>query len=183
RPKAPSSSSTNRRLSLASFIDDFGDIMPVACRNCRVAGLSCRVHVRSGRCNECNRKNLRNCNIQISENEWVEIRDEKNRLQARLDELRQKEEEMRKEKQEIQEALRVNAEKAAEAIAVEDASLTLLEQQEGTVAPSDGLALSPFTWSAMSGLGDEIWAAGVPDYLGDSRVESGGTVPASGDNS
>jgi hypothetical protein len=112
--------------------------MPVTCQNCRVAGLVCRVHVRSGRCNECNQRNLKSCNIRISENEWVLIRQERERLQARLEAIK-------KEEAEVQRALQENAERAAEAISVEEASISLLEQQEATAGPSDGLAMSPFT--------------------------------------
>jgi hypothetical protein len=165
-------SSTVRRLALADFIDSFGDVMPVACRNCRENGLVCRVHIRSGRCNECNRSNSKTCNIRISENEWSTIKEEKDRLQSRLLDLE-------REKLEIQEALRSNAERAAEAIAVEEADIQRLEQQEALVAPTDGMALSPFTWSAMSGFGDEVWDADPPVYLG----ETVGTVPAAGGNS
>jgi hypothetical protein len=116
--------------------------MPVACRNCRSSGLVCRVHIRSGRCNECNRHNLKNCNIRISEKEWSLIRQERERLQARLEAIK-------KEEAEVQRALRDNAERAAGAISVEEASISLLEQQESMAGPSDGLAMSPFTWSLM----------------------------------
>lgn len=166
-PKAPKSSksitkdsSTARRLNLADFIDIFGDVMPVACRNCREAGLVCRVHIRSGRCNECNRSNSKTCNIRISENEWSTIKEEKDRLQARLLEIE-------KEKLEIQQALKKNADRAAEAIAVEEADILRLEQQEAALVPSDGMALSPFTWSALSGFDDDVWEANPPSYLGE----------------
>lgn len=150
--------------------------MPVACRNCRAAGLTCRVHVRSGRCNECNRRNLKNCNIRISESEWSVILEEKKQLQARLESLR-------KEEEEVKELLRKNADRAAEAIAVEEANIALLEQQEASAWPTDGMALSPFTWSAVAGLGDEVWDAGVPEHLEDPCAGSGETAPASGGNS
>ena len=169
--KSASSSSTLRRLDLANFIDSFGDVMPVACRNCRENGLVCRVHIRSGRCNECNRSNSKTCNIRISENEWSTIKEEKDRLQARLLEIE-------REKLEIQEALKENADRAAEAIAVEEADIQRLEQQEALVAPSEGMALSPFTWSALSGFGDEVWEANAPVYLGDP-VGTVTTVPGS----
>jgi hypothetical protein len=136
--------------------------MPVACRNCRAAGLVCRVYIRSGRCNECNRRNLKTCNIRISEKEWVLIRQERERLQARLETIK-------KEEAEVQQALRENAERAAEAISVEEASISLLEQQEATAGPSDGLALSPFTWSMMKGLPDDAWSRDVPAYLVDAE--------------
>jgi hypothetical protein len=74
---------------------------------------------------------------------------------------------------EVQNALRENAERAAEAISVEEASISLLEQQEATTGPSDGLALSPFTWSLMEGMPDDGWSGEVPAYLVDSEV----TVP------
>jgi hypothetical protein len=112
-PKAPPANSTILRLNLAVYIDLYGDIMPVACRNCRVAGLVCQVHVRSGQCNECNQRNLKSCNIRISESEWVLIRQDRERLQARL-------EAVKKEEAEVQKALQENAKRAAEAISVEE---------------------------------------------------------------
>jgi hypothetical protein len=179
-PKAPKSSkpivkdnSTARRLNLADYIDLFGDVMPVACRNCREAGLVCRVHVRSGRCNECNRSNSKTCNIRISSDEWSTIKEEKERLQARLYEIQ-------KEELEIKKALAENADRAAEAIAVEEMEIQRIEQQESTAAPSDGVALSPFTWSIMDGLSDEVWAANPPSYLDEAVA---GTAPAVGGNS
>jgi hypothetical protein len=160
-PKAPSATSTARRLNLAAFIDLFGNVMPVACRNCRIAGVVCKVHVRSGRCNECNRHNLKTCNIRISANEWSVIREERERLIARA-------EANKKEAAEIAKALRENEDRAAEAISVEEANIAVLEQQEATAALSDGLAMSPFTWSAMDGLDDGMWTAEVPTYLGEA---------------
>lgn len=143
-PKSLSSDSTARRLNLASHIDLFGDIMPVACRNCRDAGLVCKVHVSSGRCNECNRRKLKTCNIRISAKEWAVIRSERERLLARPEELK-------KEEAELDKALKENATRAAEAIAEKEASIELLEQQEAVAALSDGLAMPPFTWSAAEG--------------------------------
>jgi hypothetical protein len=170
-PKAPKSSSSNstaRRLELASHIDIFGDVMPVACRNCRDQGLVCKVHVQSGRCNECNRKNSKTCNIRISANEWAVIREERERLLARREAIR-------KEEAEVDKALRENAARAAEAISVEEANITLLEQQEAVASLSDGLAMSPFTWSAAEGWDDTMWAAQAPDYLGEPLKEAPAT--------
>jgi hypothetical protein len=67
----------------------------------------------------------------------------------------------------VKKALEENAERAAEAISVEEAGIVLLEQQEATAGPSDGLALSPFTWSMMEGLPDDGWSGEVPAYLVD----------------
>jgi stress response protein YsnF len=68
----------------------------------------------------------------------VLIRQERERLQARLEAIK-------KEEAEVQKALQENAERAAEAISVEEASISLLEQQEATAGPSNSLAMSPFT--------------------------------------
>jgi hypothetical protein len=172
-PKAPPISSTQRRLNLASYIDIYGDVMPVSCHNCRRQNLVCRVHVRSGRCNECNRSNAKDCNIRISENEWSVIKEEKDRLQARLEALE-------REAAEVRRALRENADRAAEAISVEESEIQRLEQQEASLSIGPDLAMSPFTWSAMDGLGDEVWDATVPSYLGDSLVGNEGTAPSVG---
>ena len=134
--------------------------MPVACSNCREAGLVCRVHVRSGRCNECNRANRKNCNIRVSADEWSVIKAEKDRLQSRLAELK-------REQLQIEEALRINAEKASEAIAVEEAAIVRLEQAEASSSGNGVLAMSPFSWSASDGFLDDIWEAPAPDYLGE----------------
>ena len=69
------------------------------------------------------------------------IREERELLLARREAIR-------KEEAEVEKALRENATRAAEAISVEEANIVLLEQQEAVASLSDGLALSPFTWSA-----------------------------------
>ena len=65
--------------------------------------------------------------------------------------------------------MRENAERAAEAISVEEANIQLLEQQEATAGPSDGVAFSPFTWSLMDGLPNKSWSGEVPAYLLDTE--------------
>ena len=70
-------------------------------------------------------------------------------MQARLYEIQ-------KEELEIKKALAENADRAAEAIAVEEMEIQRIEQQEATSAPSDGVALSPFTWSIIDRLLDEV---------------------------
>jgi hypothetical protein len=62
-------SSTKSHLQLASFIDIFRDIMPVACARCRIKGLIYRVHMHSSRYNKYNYLNADNCDIRISEEE------------------------------------------------------------------------------------------------------------------
>lgn len=49
--------STQRRLELAEIIDNFGDTMVKKCSTCVRHNRVCKVHVRSGRCNECTRRN------------------------------------------------------------------------------------------------------------------------------
>jgi predicted metal-dependent hydrolase len=112
--------------------------MPVACRNCQADGLVCQVHVQSGRCSECNRKNSKTCNIRVSANEWVVIREERECLLARREAIQ-------KEEAEVEKALRENANQATEAISVKEANITLLEQQETSASLSDGLEMSPST--------------------------------------
>jgi hypothetical protein len=52
---------------------------------------------------------------------------------------------IKKEEAEVKKALEENAERAAKAILVKEASIMLLKQQEATAGPSNSLALSPFT--------------------------------------
>lgn len=108
RPSATSkpatSSSTNRRLALADFIDSFGDVMPLACQYCRQNNLVCRVHVRSGKCNHCHRHNNSDCNIRISEEEWSSMKQEKIRLQERLAAVQQQRSLLDQEERELRRA-------------------------------------------------------------------------------
>jgi hypothetical protein len=172
RQSAPKSS-TESRLQLASFIDIFGDIMPVACARCRTKGLVCRVHVHSGRCNECNRSNADNCDIRISEEEWGIIRTEREQLQERLAAIQ-------REAVEIGEALQRNAVRAAEMISVEESNIQRLEREEAAASSKGQLALSPFTWSVQDGMTDDFWEATAPTFLGEPV---GGTAPTSGGSS
>jgi hypothetical protein len=81
----------------------------------------CCVHVWSGCCNKCNCLNSKTCNIRISSNKWSTIREEKERLQARLYEIQ-------KEELEIKKALAENANCAAEAIAVKEIEIQRIKQ-------------------------------------------------------
>ena len=65
--------------------------MPIAYRNYRLAGLVYKVHIRLGRCNKYNYYNLLDCNIRISKSEWESIKEEKVRLQRRLEEVEKEE--------------------------------------------------------------------------------------------
>jgi hypothetical protein len=87
------------------------------------------------------------------------IREERERLLARLEAIQ-------KEEAEVEKTLRENVNRAAEAISVEEANITLLEHQEASASLSDGLEMSPFTWIAAEGWDVTMWAAGVPVHLG-----------------
>ena len=50
--------STTRRLKLADFIDVFGDTIVQKCSNCAKHNRLYKVHLRSRKCNYCNRKNI-----------------------------------------------------------------------------------------------------------------------------
>jgi hypothetical protein len=54
-----SSNSTTRRLNLADFIDSFRDTMVQKCSSYTQYSLIYKVHLRSRKCNYCNRKNIR----------------------------------------------------------------------------------------------------------------------------
>ena len=60
-----SSTSTTRRLDLAIFIDVFGDTMVQKCSNCAKHNRLCKVHLRSGKCNHYNRKNI-GCDVKVT---------------------------------------------------------------------------------------------------------------------
>jgi hypothetical protein len=170
--KPATSSSTSRRLALADFIDSFGDVMPLACQYCRQNSLVCRVHVRSGKCNHCHRHNNSDCNIRISEEEWSSMKQEKVRLQERLAAVQHQRSLLDQEERDLRRALHDTDQRAAEAIAVEERSILLQEQQEqvdgvaGLSLEGPSLSLSPFTWSALDGLPDMVWdGTSVPHYL------------------
>lgn len=50
--------------------------MPTICEHCDSAGTSCEIDLRSGRCCECIRCG-RKCNILITREEWVQLKDKK----------------------------------------------------------------------------------------------------------
>ena len=68
--------------------------MPIAYRNYRLTGLVYKVHIRSGQCNEYNRRNLLDYNIRISKSKQESIKEEKIRLQRRLEEVKKEEQEI-----------------------------------------------------------------------------------------
>lgn len=111
------------------------------------------------------------------------MKQEKLRLQERLAAVQQQRTLLEQEERELRRALEDTNQRAAEAIAVEERSILLQEQQEqadsmaGMTLEDPSLSLSPFTWSALEGLPDMVWDGDVPHYLESPVTSSGaGTV-------
>ncbi len=160
-------SSTVERKLLGEFIRQHGKIMPKACSHCNKAGRVCRVHVRSGRCSECNIRNLRGCNIKITESEWSRLHKERSKLLSQIRDARaasaaaleversareatstarSKEERLEKQLELLdkraEDAVSVSESNARE-IEVLEESLSSLPEASSSVVPE--LALSPFS--------------------------------------
>ncbi|KAG9617890.1 hypothetical protein KCU64_g22822, partial [Aureobasidium melanogenum] len=100
------------------------------------------------------------------------MRQEKIRLQERLAAVQQQRTLLDQEERDLRRALEDTDQRAAEAIAVEERSILLQEQQEQADGVANmsledpSLSLSPFTWSALDGLPDMVWdGTSVPHYL------------------
>lgn len=89
-------SSTERRKRLAAFIEERGTIMVKPCATCAKHGRVCRVHVRSGKCSECLRRNQR-CDIRVSQSEWDRLKQERKRLRDAIKDAYHAQEQARKE--------------------------------------------------------------------------------------
>jgi hypothetical protein len=193
RPKKPPAESTLRRYDLADFIDVFGDEMVQKCSTCVAKKRVCRVHVRSGKCNVCNRLGQR-CDVKVTQSEFKRLAAEKEKLKKQIQESRDKQEAAFKAHESALEELRVARAKeerlrqqmdlldrrADDAIAVEERNIQELEEQEATETmtfdgPSVGLALqlSPTTWGAFEGFPLDFWDA----------EDAGGIVPVAGGSS
>lgn len=175
--------SSERRRTLGIFINRFGDTMPRACSSCRRKNVECKVHIRSGRCGACHLSGIV-CDIRVTQSEWDRLKSERARLLSEIEEARRAQQSAR-EAQEAAHRAHILAFKAMDkafdnevalrkemsaleveaeaAIAVEEANIAKLEEQEeASVAPvahQGGLALSPFTWSACDGLPDQFWGS------------------------
>lgn len=188
-----SKSSTDDRKELGLFIIAFGREMPRACSACRRNRTDCKVHVRSGRCGECHMRGSV-CDIRITKSEWDRLRSERERLLREIEASRQAQkaaaaaqeaarqqmdEAFKSEMSLRQEMFKLESE-AEEAIAVEDARLyPSAPEPDGSevlevAEPPQGLAMSPFTWSAGDGLADQFWAASpsAPWILSDGNPQS-----------
>jgi hypothetical protein len=190
----PKPTSSARRRTLGIFINQFGDTMPRACSSCRRKTIDCKVHVRSGRCGACHLSGTV-CDVRVTQSEWDRLKSERARLLSEIEEARRAQQSAREAQEAAHRAhqlafkamdkafdnevalrkemsaLEVEAE---EAIAVEEANIAMLEEQDGVfdapVANQAILALSPFTWSACDGLPDQFWdsSPSIPWVLTDS---------------
>jgi hypothetical protein len=146
------------------------------------------VHVRSGKCGECLRRNQR-CDVKVTESEFKRLLSEKEKLRQRIRESRDAQELAMKAHEKALEDLRVarNREerlrqqmdlldrRAEEAISVEERGIVEQEEGEHTIVfpePSEGLALhlSPRTWGAWDDLPTGFWD--VPDGIPSTSVGS-----------
>ena len=157
-PAVRTRNSTTRRLDLADFIDSFGDIMVQKCSSCVQHNRVCKVHLRSGKCNHCNRKNI-GCDVKVTQSEFRRLTEEKQKLRRQIDEALSAQAEAlemlrtaRAREERLRKQMDLTDQRAAEAIAVEARALEELDTVEGqeTLVPdtsAEGLALqlSPST--------------------------------------
>jgi hypothetical protein len=169
-PAVRTRNSTERRLDLADFIDNFGDTMVQKCSNCAQHNHVCKVHLRSGKCNHCNRKNLR-CDVKVTQSEFRRLTEEKQKLRRQIDEALSAQADAlealrtaRAREERLRQQMDLTDRRAAEAIAVESRALEELEAAEGqeTLVPdtsTEGLALqlSPSTWGALEDVPAGFW--------------------------
>jgi hypothetical protein len=79
RLKKPPAESTLRRYELADFIDVFGEEMVKKYSSCVANNRICWVHVRSRKCNVCNRSGQR-CDVKVTQLEFKRLAAEKEKL-------------------------------------------------------------------------------------------------------
>ena len=175
----PKDTSTERRIRLAEYIESEGTTMVTPCATCSRHGRVSRVHVRSGKCNECLRRNQR-CDIRVSQSEWNRLEQERKRLRDAIkdafhvQEQARKEADLARERQQtafaremrLRQQLDLLDKKEEEAVAAEYAGI---EQEEVDAAALEfavntpGLTLGPETWNAIEGgfdLSLEFWNVG-----------------------
>lgn len=179
-PKVPSRTSTERRHDLADFLDSFGDTMVKKCSTCVLHRRVCKVHVRSGRCNECVRRNQR-CDVGVTQSEFKRLLQQKEKLNKDIDNALEAQEKAldelriaRAREERLRQQMDLVDRRAEEAIAVESRLLEELDASEVNAdellpldIPTEGLALplSPNTWSALEGFPAEFWelpTGGIP---------------------
>jgi hypothetical protein len=169
-PAVRNRNSTTRRLELADFLDNFGDIMVQKCSSYVKHNRVCKVHLRSRKCNHCNRQNQR-CDVKVTQSEFRRLTEEKQKLKRQIDEALSAQADAlealrtaRAREERLRQQMDLTDRRAAEAIAVESRALKELDAQEGEETlpldtPSEGLALqlSPSTWGALEDVPDGFW--------------------------
>ncbi|KAI7205651.1 hypothetical protein KC333_g9370 [Hortaea werneckii] len=160
--------STQRRLELAEVIDTFGDTMVKKCSTCAKHNRVCKVHVRSGRCNECTRRNQR-CDVKVTQNEFRRLIDEKQKLRRNIDEALSAQADAlealrtaRAREERLRQQMDLIDKRAEEAISVE--SRAVEEQEMGETLDTSGvdttglaLQLSPDTWGCLNDVPAGFW--------------------------
>ena len=177
------SNSTTRRLNLADFIDVFGDTMVRKCSNCAKHNRLCKVHLRSGKCNHCNRRNI-DCDVKVTQSEFRRLTEEKQKLRRQIDEALSAQAEAlemlrtaRAREERLRKQMDLTDQRAADAIAVESRALEELEAEKGqeTLVPdtsTEGLALqlSPSTWGALDDVPPGFWENALDPVLMESYL-------------
>jgi multidrug efflux pump subunit AcrA (membrane-fusion protein) len=147
------------------------------CSTCVKHSRVCKVHVRSGKCGECLRRDQR-CDVRVTESEFKRLASDKEKLRSRLKEAKKAQDTAMEAQEKAWEDLRAARareerlrqqidllnRRAAEAIVVEERGIEEQEREEAgeTIlfeGPSEGLALnlSPSTWAAFEGVPDDFW--------------------------
>jgi len=177
------SNSTTRRLDLADIIDAFGDTMVRKCSNCAKHNRLCKVHLRSGKCNHCNRRNI-DCDVKVTQSEFRRLTEEKQKLRRQIDEALSAQAEAlemlrtaRAREERLRKQMDLTDQRAADAIAVESRALEELEAEKGqeTLVPdtsTEGLALqlSPSTWGALDDVPPGFWENALDPVLMESYL-------------
>jgi len=157
-------SSTERRHILGREIESCGDIMPRKCNHCRLEKRVCKVHIKSGRCGQCNLHNHKDCDVRITEAEWNRLKKERVRLLDEIERARDATSQALAKERRLMKQLELLDTRSGEAVAVQEnqAQEAELEEFLAELPQEDSsLALHPDTWSAMEGLSDEFWQAPV----------------------
>jgi hypothetical protein len=107
------------------------------CSNCAKHSLVCKVHLRSGKCNNCNRKNIK-YDIKVTQLEFYRLTQEKQKLRCQIDEALSAQAEAlemlrttRAREERLRQQIDLTDQHATEAIAIESRALEELESEEG----------------------------------------------------
>lgn len=141
----------------------------------------CRVHVRSGRCNHCNRSNFMDCDIRVTAGEFARLSKERVSLLAQVDEAHRATVAAQKEVMEAQDRLSQslakevrlhrqlgqNSTRAEEVIAVEERGIEEQEAEE-FLAELDLPSFEPHPWDDRLMMSPAGWASfgQVPEVSG-----------------